>query len=229
MSLETKSAANYAAQIVSVPKPNKLENSDRLLGLNVLGDVAIVDTSWVQREGELAVYFPAESQISEQYARVNNLFRHSDLNEDPTEVGYFEDNRRVKAIKLRGHVSKALIMPISSLNSFGYKGEFQLGDTFDTINGAEVCRKYVIKEPQQFDREGKKIKATFKRVDVTLMPEHIETDQWLRNEQVVGDDEILIVTQKLHGTSSRFANTIVKRQPTWLEKVLVKIGIAEFV
>lgn len=225
MSIEIKGSENYAAQIVRVGEVFKLPNSDRLYGVNFFGNLAVVDDSWVAREGELAVLFVTESQISEGFAWHANLHRHSDLNQNPTETGYLEDNRRVRALKLRGNVSKALLLPVAVIEKYTDYPSFQEGDRFDTVNGLEICRKYVIKEPQVFDRQGKKIKQAFKRVDVTLLPEHIETDQWLRNEQIVGADDILIVTQKLHGTSARFANTIVRRQLSWWERALVKLGV----
>ena len=228
MTLEIKSSENYAAQIVRVGEVFKLPNSDRLYGVNVFGNVAVVDESWTEREGELAVFFPVESQLSEEFVRMNNLFRHSDLNHNPTETGYLEDNRRVRALKLRGNVSKGLLLLLGSLYYLdsGTLRELKEGDRFDTIDGVEISRKYVIKEPQVFDRQGKKIKQAFKRVDSTLLPEHIETDQWLRNEHVVDEWATLIVTQKLHGTSARFANTIVRRELKWWERALVKLGVA---
>ena len=225
MTLEIKSSENYAAQIVRVGEVLKLPNSDRLYGVNVFGNLAVVDESWTERGGELAVFFPVESQLSEGFAWHANLHRHSDLNQNPREVGYLEDNRRIRALKLRGNVSKALLLPLSVIEKYTDYPNFTEGDRFDTVNGLEISRKYVIKEPQVFDRQGKKIKQAFKRVDSTLLPEHIETDQWLRNEQVVDDDEILIVTQKLHGTSARFANTIVRRQLSWWERALVRVGV----
>lgn len=227
MKLEIKSSENYAAQIIRVPEPFKLPNSDRLFGITAFGVTAIVDASWLEREGELAVFFPTEVQLSEGFAHHANLYRHTDLNRNPTEAGYLEDNRRVRALKLRGNVSRGLILPLSTIAEYTKTDWYSYaeGDQFDTINGLEISRKYVIKEPQVFDRQGKKIKQAFKRVDSTLLPEHIETDQWLRNEQVVSDDEILIVTQKLHGTSARFANTVVRRQLKWWERALVKMGV----
>ena len=225
MTIEIKSSDNYAAQIIRVPEPFKMPNSDRLYGIGAFGFTAIVDDSWVAREGELAVFFPAESQISEGFAWHANLHRHTDLNQDPTEAGYLEDNRRVRALKLRGNVSKALVLPLEVLVKYTDYPDFKEGDRFDTVNGLEISRKYVIKEPVTVDRAGKKIKKAFKRVDSTLLPEHIETDQWLRNEQIVDPDDILIVTQKLHGTSARFANTIVRRELSWWERILVKWGV----
>jgi hypothetical protein len=218
--LEIKDSANYAAVVVRVPEPFKLPNSDRLYGVGIFGYTVVVDTSWVAREGELAVFFPAEAQLAEWFTSEANLFRHNERNKDQTESGYLEDNRRVRALKLRGTVSNGLLLPISVLGKAG----FAEGDTFDTIDGVEYCRKYRIKEPQPpRSREDRKLSKAFKRVDAKLFPVHVETDQYLRNEHLLSDDDILIVTQKLHGTSWRGANTLVKRKPTWRDWVASKV------
>ena len=226
MKLEIKDSENYAASIIRVPKPHKLTNSDRLYGITVFGMTAVVNDAWQDKEGDLAVFFPTECQISDAFASHANLYRHSELNADPNEVGYLEDSRRVRALKLRGNVSNGLIIPLYVLEMFvGDSVCFIEGDTFDAVGGVEVCRKYRLKEPQvAVSREGKKLAKAFKRVDEKMLPEHIDTDQWLRNEGLVGHGDMLVVTQKLHGTSVRLANTIVKRKLTFLERIAKRLG-----
>lgn len=226
MKLEIKDSENYAASIIRVPKPHKLTNSDRLYGITVFGMTAVVNDAWQDKEGDLAVFFPAECQISDAFASHANLYRHSELNADPNEVGYLEDSRRVRALKLRGNMSNGLIIPLYVLEMFvGDSGCFNEGDTFDAVGGVEVCRKYRLKEPWvAVSREGKKLAKAFKRVDEKMLPEHIDTDQWLRNEGLVGHGDMLVVTQKLHGTSVRLANTIVKRKLTFLERIAKRLG-----
>jgi hypothetical protein len=219
-------SANYAAQVVRVPAPFPLPNADRLLGISIFGFTIITAKGGIQ-EGDLAVFFPAEAQLSLPFTAGANLHRHSDLNVDPTKTGYLEDNRRVRALKLRGTTSSGLLLPVEEVAAvFGKPvGDFTEGVSFDTIDGVEVSRKYRVKEPVVVDREGRKIKQAFKRVDSTLLPEHIETDQWLRNEHMIDDDDILIVSQKLHGTSARLANTVVRRELKWWERALVRLGV----
>ena len=53
--------------------------------------------------------FPAEVQLSGEYARFNNLHRHGNLNADQGQAGYLEDNRRVRALKFRGWVKTCMI------------------------------------------------------------------------------------------------------------------------
>lgn len=130
-------------------------------------------------------------------------------------------------MKLRGNISNGLVLPVSSIWFADTSGLVE-GDVFDTIGGYSVCRKYVIpvKNTGAQNRADKKIKKAFRRVDSTFLPEHFETGQWLREEHVVKDHEELIITQKLHGTSVRLANTVVKRQPKWYEKIAQKLGVS---
>jgi len=228
MKLEIKDSANYAAQVVKVPELFKLPNSDRLYGAGIFGNTIVVDSSWLSREGTLAVFFPAEAQLAEWFTSQANLFRHNEKNADQTQAGYLEDNRRIRAIRLRGTVSAGLLLPLDVL---GKGNGFAEGDTFDTIDGVEYSRKYRLKEPQAArSREDKKLAKAFKRVDAKLFPVHVETDQYLRNEHLLSDDDVLIVTQKLHGTSWRGANTIVKRKPTWRDwwaKKVLRVPVQE--
>lgn len=228
MTTEIKDSPNYAAQVIRVPAARKLPNSDRLYGLDVFGYLAVVDDSWIEREGELAVFFPAESQLHHDYVAYNGLYRHNELNMDPTEKGYLEDSRRIKAMKLRGNVSNGLVMPLSSFHFLGAATtdiNLTEGVSFDTIDGFQVSRKYRIKEVIPRDKVAAKLAKAFKRVDEKLFPVHIETDQYLRNEGQLSDDDILIVTQKLHGTSWRGTRTLVRNKLTWLERLAAKLGV----
>lgn len=223
MTIEIKGTRNYSATVIRVPKVRKAENSDRLYIIDALGMTAIVDDSWIAREGELALLFPAEVQLEPGYMKANNLYRDKELNDDQTQAGYIDTNRRVRAMKLRGNISNGLVMPMSSI-WFASTAELSEGDVFDTIDGYAICQKYVVpvKATSAQNRADSKIKKAFKRVDNTFLPEHFETGQWLREEGHVQAHEELIITQKLHGTSVRLANTVVKRQHTKREKLAAK-------
>lgn len=225
MSIEIKGTRNYSATVIRVPKVRKAENSDRLYIIDVKGITAIVGDSWIAREGELALLFPAEVQLEPGYMKANNLYRDKELNDDQTQAGYIDTNRRVRALKLRGNISNGLVMPISSI-WFASTAELSEGDVFDTIDGYAICRKYVVPVKEgNATRAQKQLAKAFKRVDDVYLPQHFETGQWLREEHTVKPDEELIITQKLHGTSVRLANTIVKRQLKWYEKVAQKLGV----
>src|SRR5574338_1274390 len=145
MKLDPPANPNYAATVVRIRSIIPIENCDNVVATPLLGYQAIVGKD--TKVGDLGIVFPAETQLSEEYARKNNLHRHCNLNDDESAKGYLEDNRRVKALKFRGHRSDALFMPLSSLwhtdNFVPHVVEYlREGDTFDELNGHEICRKY---------------------------------------------------------------------------------------
>lgn len=229
MTIEIKGTRNYSATVIRVPELRKAENSDNLYIIDMLGMTAIVDKSWGAREGQYALLFPAEVQLSEAFTKHNNLYRESSMNDNPAESGYIEKNRRVRALKLRGNISNALVLPLHSLSAIIPDGKYTYGpsegDVFDTYAGIEICRKYVVPTKETHTKAQAQIKKAFRRVDNTFLPENFETGQWLREEKTVEDHETVIVTQKLHGTSVRLANTIVNRQLKWYERALQKLGV----
>lgn len=214
---------DYAAVVVRLPKPVDLEGLDNLVGLQVLGSQALVarDSDY----GELALVFTAGTQLSDEFAYKNNLYRHADKNEDQGQKGYLEDNRHIRALKLRGHSSSALVL---NLNSVAYvKGvdpsEFKEGDVFDRLGDHEICKKYVTKRAFK-ERQFEKNKKVFTRVDAKFLPVHYDTDSYFKNSHIIPEEREVTVTQKLHGTSIRIANTIVQRKLTWKDKLAKKIG-----
>lgn len=223
MQLAPPKNANYAAVVVSIKQLNELLGCDNVVGTPLLGFQAIVGRD--TKEGELGIVFPAESQLSEEYASKNNLYRHAAKNDDAGKQGYLEDNSRVKAMKFRNHRSDCLFMPLESLQYTGiFWGDLQEGDTFDTLNGHEICRKYEVKKTNSEARIQKN-KIKFQRVDQKHFPLHYDSDNYFRNENVIPDERTVVITQKLHGTSIRVANTIVARRFNWLDKLAQRVGV----
>lgn len=226
MKLNAPQNVNYAAAIVQVRHLVDLPNCDNVVGLPALGHSSIVSKD--AHIGELGVYFVAETQLSEEYARINNLHRHGDRNDDPNVTGYLEDNRRVKSIKFRGNRSDALFMPLSSLAYTGIDiSQLKEGDTFDVLDGHEICQKYVSRK--QVGRHtlgvGQGRRRREPRVDEALFPRHFDTTNYYRAAHLMADDPRVVVTQKLHGTSLRVAHTLVKRKLRWWERAAKKLGV----
>lgn len=223
MKLKEPENKNYAATIVKIEHLHPLENSDNLVGAPLLGMQAVVSKE--TEVGTVGVLFVAETQLSEEYAAKNNLFRHKEFNEDKEKAGFIEDNRRVKAIKLRGNRSDALFMPLSSLAYTKVDlSEFKVGDAFEELNGHEICKKYEVKRKSYPTHEKNKHKV-FERVDEKLFPRHYDTSQYYRVLETYKPYTEIIVTQKLHGTLLRFSNIPVKRQLSLVEKIAAKLGV----
>ncbi|AEL98105.1 RNA ligase [Mycobacterium phage Eureka] len=219
MKLDAPKNKNYAAQVVRVPATLELKGLDNLVGVPVLGCQALTQRD--TKEGDLRIAFTVETQLSTDYAHYNNLFRDAERNEDPNETGYLENHRRIKAMKLRGHKSSALLMPLESVAWTGVDpSELQEGDTFDTLNGHEICRKYELPVKHTHGAKASKVQRAFKRVDSKVFPEHLDTDNFFRSAHLLEAGREVIVTQKLHGTSIRVGNVPVLRQKKWLERLI---------
>ncbi|AYQ99774.1 RNA ligase [Mycobacterium phage Manda] len=219
MKLDAPKNKNYAAQVVRVPATLELKGLDNLVGVPVLGCQALTQRD--TKEGDLRIAFTVETQLSVDYAHYNNLFRDAERNEDPNETGYLENHRRIKAMKLRGHKSSALLMPLESVAWTGVDpSELQEGDTFDTLNGHEICRKYELPVKHTHGAKASKVQRAFKRVDSKVFPEHLDTDNFFRSAHLLEAGREVVVTQKLHGTSIRVGNVPVLRQKKWLERLI---------
>lgn len=229
MNIQKPENENYAATVVRISKlvelkadDNGRKDCDNLLGAPILGYQAIVSKNTV--EGTIGVLFTAETQLSEEFTKNNNLFRHSELNKDSGQSGYLEDNRRVKAVKFRGHTSNALFMPLESLEFTGFDiSSLSEGDTFDALNGNEICKKYTRKV--KTSRVEKNKNKVFKRVDEKFLPEHYDSDNYFRNASSIRPSRNIVVTQKLHGTSIRIGNTLVLRKLGIKDRLAKKLGI----
>ena len=224
MSLDLRGSRNYAAQVIRVPRLVTLNGLDNLVGIPALGGQALVSKDEWQT-GDLALAFGPETQLSEDYVAWNNLYRHQELNRHPGKAGYLESNRRVRAIRLRGHESNVLLMPLSSLDCYP-PSKPQEGDSFDHIGDSKLCQKYVV-PVKEGTRGASKVEKAFKRVEEAVFPKHLETDQFARNVHTVPFGKHIIVTQKLHGTSARIGLVPVKRELSWFERTLLWLRIAE--
>lgn len=189
---------NYSAIVCRVHNLLDLEGLDNLKGFPFQGTQCLVGKD--VKVGDMGIIFPAECQLSKDFCKENNLYRHSELNKDPEQTGYIEDSRRVKAIKFRGNISTALFMPISSLKYLGVNlDDLNEGDSFTSINNTEVCRKYIIKEYKSATNKTRGQTKKFTRITNKTFPEHWDTDNYWRNAGFYKPYEEIIVTQKLHG------------------------------
>jgi len=205
--VELKGNAEYAAQVIVVNHLTKFETLDNLVGVPVNGMTALVSKD--TKVGDVLLAIPAGAQLSEKFAREHNLLRD--------QGGYLEDNRRVKALRLRGVPSNILTLPAPE--------GVAVGTLFDTTDGETFCWKYEPPFKATTSRSAQAQAKVWKRVDTKFLPEHIDTSNWYRNEPLVPADAIFMVSQKIHGTSIRIANTIVKVKPTWKTKVAKFFGI----
>lgn len=178
-----------------------IEGADKIVRVDMFGETII--TQKTNKEDNLGILFDMDTCLSHEYASKNNMYRHSKLNVDESVVGYLENDRRIRPIKLKGVKVSGLWMPLSSL-------EFRSTDTgkypmvgfeIDSFDGITLCEKYVSKATRSAMNSGTGKKVSYKATPT--FKEHIDTDQWARNKHVVRDGSYVIITEKLHGTSGR--------------------------
>lgn len=232
----------YCCSVVKVGELTPVENSDRLMQTRINGESIVVNKQDV-KEGDVMLYVSNECQISGWFLGANNMYRHHTLNhnasvveerikQDPdflktdearAMVGYFEDNGRVKMIKLRGCPSfgvlfkpEALRQAIYTNGLTGYTDfdwENLVGTDFDCIefdgklsdgeSTLPFVRAYVPKhnEPQQHGQKGVSRWDRLNRMVPGQFKLHYDTAPLRKHLMDFKPDTRITVTVKMHGTS----------------------------
>lgn len=197
----------YEAQVVRVTT-EKHPGADRLNIARFNGYQLITTMSL---NNELVVFFPEGGQLAEQFCFENSLYRAGKgNNKDPQVSGYFDADRRVRSLKLRGIVSEGCLFP---LDAFAYVGDINLkeGETFTSLNGKEICRKYVTPATQMRiagNTSQQKLKPEDRLHLAVDFPKHFDTKQLRDNFSRIPIGALLVITEKKHGTSGRTTRTL---------------------
>ena len=161
------------------------------------------------------------------------------MNEDPTKTGMFEDNGRVKAIKLKGQISEGFLLPlqvflnfvVSSTNVDFTEDECPVGTEFDEVEHKGktfwVNKKYVVQQQngngsssrdKKYDKRQKKLKK-FNRVIDEQFRFHYSTTLLKKEPEVIHPNDVIQITSKWDGTSAIFAYVLCKHPLSWKEKI----------
>ncbi len=227
---------NYTCQVIKLPNKIPVKGLDNLVEVNVQGNSCLIGKD--SPENELYLFFPAECEISDAFLKMNNLYRHETLNIDPTQKGFFEDNRRVKAIKFRGIISSGFVIPISSLFNLS-EIKFSLdqidnktikslpiGSEFNEIDGVEICKKYVKRRnPGKTGFDNPRTSRIESIIDSKQAPEHMDTAHLMKNIHKLTINTPIKITYKLHGTSARTFYTLAKRKLSWKDRIAKFFGV----
>lgn len=225
----SKFNVNYAAKIIQVkdftPHPNP--KCERMKCVHV--DGYMISVSKDTQPGQY-IYFPVGCQIANKYLAANNLFRHNEFNANKeASLGFFEDNGRVKPIKLQGVPSEGFIMPIDSLYKWlDFIGEshevvtnLKEGTEFDSLDKHILCKKYVVNPPKtsgNSSRQAKQPKGISKLVE-NQFRFHYDTVLIKKCPWVIKPNDIISITSKVHGTSGISADVLCERPKKWYERV----------
>jgi hypothetical protein len=214
----------YNAIVTRLRNVRQHPNADRVKLATCHGNQIVVGLG--NTDEDLGVYFPSDGVLSHEFAHANNLYRERTMNSDPNEKpGMFDGNRRVRAQKFRGEISDGFWVPMSNFD-FIEKLPAELleeGYEFDTIKGIPICNKYInpstLKAAQQ--NQPKKTKTAKTSI---MFKEHIDTSHFGRCMHEVKSNDLIIITEKLHGTSSRVGHVLTTRKLKWYENILKWLG-----
>lgn len=136
-------------------------------------------------------------------------------------VGFFNKYGRVKMLRLKGVPSMGYLFTLDEL--IRWKPELAeahidmeslIGKDFDTVCGELLVKAYVprVKEPSENPRSGRKEKKLdrFDRIIPGTFRFHYDTDPLGKNIWKIRPDNIVTITNKMHGTSAIFANVPVR-------------------
>jgi len=162
-------------------------------------------------EGQIGIFFPVDGRLSDQFLTANNLVGTIDPVTKERKGGFFDINGKVRAQSFRGAKSWGYWTPLVSLEFTGADlTTLAEGMTVTDLNGIKICEKYVNARTQAAAAQNKK--RPEEKVKYPLFHEHIDTAklEYYINDLKKGD--VLVITEKLHGTSGRTANTVQTRQ-----------------
>lgn len=193
--------SEHCGYVVKVNELRKHPNADRLNIATFFGNDTCVSLDIVK--GEIGIYFPVDLQLSEEFCLENHLLRKKP--DGTPDTGYMDPKKRnVTAVRLRGEKSDGLFLPLKCVAYTGINlDELNIGDTVTTLNGHEICKKYIpVRKHHSADNRVNKIRK--KKVPIApLFVEHADTEQLAYNMGAFKNGDLVEITLKMHGTSGR--------------------------
>ena len=237
LTIGKKANVNYLAKIVRINqfKPHTDPEVTRLKACVVDGFNILCG---IDSQPGLYVYFPTACCLNPDFLRYANLYKHKEYNADPEQSGMFEDNGRVKAIKLRGELSEGFILPVTMLENYvlsvtNVELTCEEGTEFDIVehDGKTfwINKKYIPKRTQgapgsSAGRAARQPKGIDKIIE-NQFRFHYDTTLIKKCPHVIKPNDIISITEKVHGTSGISARVLCNPNAyaKWYEKVMVKI------
>ena len=232
---------NYLAKVVRIEnfKPHTDPEVTRLKCCVIDGFNIICG---IDSEPGLYIYFPTACCINPDFLRYANLYRHKELNNDPEQSGMFDDNGRVKAIRLRGELSEGFILPAVMLENYivsvtNVNYETEEGIEFDSVEHEGktfwINKKYIPKNtrtpgaPGSGRSKGKQPKGLDKLIE-NQFRFHYDTTLIKKCPNVIKPNDLISITEKVHGTSTIHARVLCKRELNWKQKIAKWLTGCEF-
>ena len=196
--------------IVTKVRLSELPGADRLMLALVAGH-QVVCAKTAYKDGDLVVFFPVGGQLTHAVCHHNNLYREGKGENHTAGVyGYFDENRRVRSIKLCKQKSEGFMVPLSGFTFTGADlHKLKAGQLLTEIGGVKICNKYETQATKQA-----RLKAGGKaRKDIPEFNKVGDTSKtrFLLNSIPAG--AVITLSEKIHGTSGRtgFIHTTIER------------------
>lgn len=207
---------SYKALVTTLNNFHKDPNSDNLWLADCFGEGVIVGSD--MNEHEPVLYLPADGEIERWFGNAFCLFRKND--DGTPQGGYIDNNSHIRAIKLRGNQSSGVVIPIDKVyDIFGVQC-WRIGDKVDTINGKVFCRKYLPIQKTTIPTPKTSYKG--RQAEGIIYPEfamHSDTEQLAYNLDQFRPGDIVNLSLKVHGTSSRHMRTVAELPNNWFRRL----------
>ena len=226
----TKANINYLAKVIDITNFLPHPNADRMKIAQVGGYKVCVG---IDEPAGRYVYFPVNSEINPNLLSYCNLYRHTEKNANTEKAGFFNDNGRVTAIKLRGFPSEGFLLPYEQLENFiadtlNLKlSNVENNTDFDVATEGDkefwICKKYIVvhhtAQGQSNSNKRQKKVARFNKVIDTQFHFHYDTVRIQNDKWAIVPNDIISITEKIHGTSGISAYVLCKKKPSLINKI----------
>jgi hypothetical protein len=231
----------YCGTVVKIGEILPIEGKDRIVKTMVNGLSIVIGKDEFQT-GDVAVYCANETQLHELFLHLNSMYDDKELNIDKEKKGYINKHGRVRIVKLGGVPSYGILLNPMTIATFLNESvddvkaylEKHVNEDFDEINGEIFCKVYVppVKEHgrklSKSERRDKKL-ARFKMLIEGSFRQHYDTGQLARNMHLFNPEDVVYISNKLHGTSAIYANILTNVPTNWFKRMWRKItGKNEF-
>lgn len=232
---------NYLAKIVDIQNFRAHSNPEvtRLKCCSIDGFNIITG---IDSQPGLYVYFPTACCINPILLSYCSLYRQKELNSDSEKTGMFENNGRVKAIRLKGELSEGFILPIIEFQNYimsvtNQEINIEVGTEFDIVEHEGktfwINKKYISKLSKtpgasgSKSKNGKTPKGISKIIDGQFRL-HYDTILIKKCPHVIQPDDLISITEKIHGTSGISARVLCKQELNWKQKIAKWLTGEEF-
>ncbi len=203
---------NNAAVICKLEDVRPHPNADKVQLATACGYQVVVGLN--HKIGDLGIYFPTDTCLGKDYAEYN-----------PDLLTYFGKNLRVRTQTFRGEKSEGFWANIGTLPVPAFEFSTKIGTEFTTINGVEICKKYI--NPATLSgriRDLGMISQKLRSGSLPTFQKHVETSHLRKEWSRIPRDREWIWTEKVHGTSQRVGNVLVAKDLSIWEKIKMRLG-----